>query len=544
VSAPTGAIQKSSGQGLPETGTLDGPRTKAAHLRRRSAGRGRAIVVLCGCIAALLLSPLVLLALDAHSAGWSEIQRVLFRSRSVLLLRHTVLLTLLVVVLAACLGVITAWCTERTRLPARRLWTVLLVLPVAIPDDVVGYAWHTAYPTMSGLAAATLVMTLGTYPLVYLPVAAALRRSDPAMQDTAHSLGAGSLKTYLKITLPLIRTAILGGCVLVALTTISEYGTFEIVRYETFTTEIFTEFQLNSRAAAALSVPLVCLALLVLAADAIVPSRTATRIAPSRTPVRASLGWITAPVLAGLFGLIVLAIGFPIATVVYWIAQSQHTTLPAAATLGQATWNSLIYSALGASAAVVLALPVALIAFRRSSSLRLNLQRSTYIPLALPGVVVALSLVYFATHYAFGLYQTSALVIVAYAIMHFPLALVCIRASVAQAPARLADVGQSLGRGPVAVFMRVTLPLLAPGLLAGFCLVFLFAVTELTATLLLAPIGVQTLATQFWAYQSEVAYGAAAPYALAIIVLAALPAAVLALWFDRDRGPQPQLAPL
>ncbi|MGA9285596.1 MAG: iron ABC transporter permease [Solirubrobacteraceae bacterium] len=544
MSAPTGAIQKSPGRGLGGTHARNAPRAKARRLYRRGAGQGRAVVVLCAFIAALLLSPLILLALDAHSAGWSEIHRVLFRSRSALLLRHTVLLTLLVAVLAAGLGVITAWCTERTKLPARRLWTVLLVLPVAIPDDVVGYAWHSAYPSMSGLAAATLVMTLGTYPLVYLPVAAALRRSDPAMQDTSHSLGAGSIKTFVKVTLPLIRTAILGGCVLVALTTISEYGTFEIVRYETFTTEIFTEFQLNGRAAAALSVPLVCLALLVLAADGIVPSRTATRTAPSRTPVRASLGWITAPVLVGLCGLIVLAIGFPIATVVYWIAQSQHTTLPAAATLGQATWNSLIYSALGASAAVVLALPVALIAFRRSSLLRLNLQRSTYVPLALPGVVVALSLVYFATHYAFGLYQTSALVIVAYAIMHFPLALVCIRASVAQAPARLADVGQSLGRGPVVVFLRVTLPLLAPGLLAGFCLVFLFAVTELTATLLLAPIGVQTLATQFWAYQSEVAYGAAAPYALAIIALAAVPAAVLALWFDRDRGLQPQLAPL
>jgi iron(III) transport system permease protein len=74
--------------------------------------------------------------------------------------------------------------------------------------------------------------------------------------------------------------------------------------------------------------------------------------------------------------------------------------------------------------------------------------------------------------------------------------------------------------------------------------VFLTAVTELTATLLLAPIGVQTLATQFWAYQSAVAYGAAAPYALFIVALAVVPAAVLALWFDRGRDAQPQLAPV
>ncbi|HXC45094.1 MAG TPA: iron ABC transporter permease [Solirubrobacteraceae bacterium] len=511
-------------------------------LRRRRAGRSCAVAVLGVCIAAFLLSPLALLAIDAHSAGWREIHHVLLRSRSYLLLRHTIVLTLLVAALAAVLGVATAWCTERTRLPARRVWTVLLVLPIAIPDDVVGYAWHSTFPGMSGLAAATLVMTLGTYPLVYLPVAAALRRSDPAMQDTAHSLGVGRMRTFARVTLPLIRTAVMGGCVLVALTTISEYGTFEIVRYQTFTTEVFTEFQFNSRAAAALSVPLVCLALLVLAVDGIVPSRAATRLAPSRAAVRARLGRLVAPTVGALSALVGLAIGFPLAIVLYWMVQSQHTTLPAAATLGQATWNSLIYSVLGASAAVVLALPVALVSFRRVTHPRRMLQNSTYIPLALPGVVIALSLVFFATRYAYGLYQTSFLLIVAYAIMHFPLALVCIRASVAQAPARLADVGQSLGRGSTSVFVRVTLPLLAPGLLAGFCLVFLFAVTELTATLLLAPIGVQTLATQFWAYQSEVAYGAAAPYALLIIVLAALPAAVLALWFDRGRF-QPQLAP-
>jgi len=89
----------------------------------------------------------------------------------------------------------------------------------------------------------------------------------------------------------------------------------------------------------------------------------------------------------------------------------------------------------------------------------------------------------------------------------------------------------------------VTLPLLAPGLLAGFCLVFLTAVTELTATLVLAPIGVQTLATQFWAFQSEVAYGAAAPYALMIIALAMIPGAVLGLWFDRDRSERASLVP-
>ena len=226
-------------------------------------------------IALTLLLPLVLLGLDAHAAGWAEIHRVLFRQRSLVLLEHTVAISVLVVVFAAVIGVATAWCTERVRLPGRRLWTVLLVLPVAIPDFVVGYAWHSIDPTINGLLGATLVMTLGTYPLVYLPVAAALRRTDPAMEDTAHSLGAGPVSTFFRVTLPLIRTAVLGGCVLVVLTVISEYGVFEILRFQTFTTEIFTEFQFDSQAAGALSVPLVCLGLLVLAVDGIIPRRAA-----------------------------------------------------------------------------------------------------------------------------------------------------------------------------------------------------------------------------------------------------------------------------
>jgi iron(III) transport system permease protein len=330
----------------------------------------------------------------------------------------------------------------------------------------------------------------------------------------------------------------------VVLAVISEYGAFEIVRYQTFTTEIFTEFQFDAQAAAALSIPLVLLALLVLAIDGSIPRRpTTARVTPARAAGPVPLRWGTVGMLGGLSALVVLGVGVPIGTLVYWILQSQHATLPATATLAQATWSTVTYSAWGALCAVVLALPVALMTFRRSTRPRIVLERSTYLTQALPGVVIALSLVFFAIHYAYGVYQSSVLLVAAYAILHFPLALVCVKASVSLAPARLADVGRSLGKGPVSVFIRVTLPLLAPGLAAGFCLVFLTAITELTATLILAPIGVETLATQFWAYQSEVAYGAAAPYALVIVALAVVPGAFLALWFDRDRGGHTEVAP-
>jgi iron(III) transport system permease protein len=508
------------------------------HPVRRARSGPPWLVALSVVIALSLLSPLVLVGLDAQQAGWTEIHRVLFRAYSRQLLIDTVELSVVVTALTAVIGTAAAWCTERTTLPLRRVWTVPLVLPVAIPDFVVGYAWHSLDPSLIGLRAAALVMTLSTYPLVYLPVAAALRRADPGLEEAARSLGAGRVATFLRVTVPQIRPALVGGCLVVVLTLLSEYGTFEIVHFQTFTTEIFTEFQFDQPAASALSVPLVALGLLVLTGESLIGRRKqVSRTGPhaARVARRRHLGHATVPALAAVTVLVGLAVGVPIGTLVYWMQRSQHTTLPAAATLGQATWSTLSYSALGALVAVVLALPVGIMAVRRSSATRRVIERSTYVTQSLPGVVIALSLVFFAIRYVYPLYQTSPLLVAAYAILHFPLALVCVKASVAQAPPRLADVGCSFGRRRVTVFARVTLPLIAPGLLAGLCLVFLTAATELTATLVLAPTGIQTLATQFWAYQSEAAYGAAAPYALVIIAIAAVPGALLGLWFDHER---------
>jgi iron(III) transport system permease protein len=192
-----------------------------------------------------------------------------------------------------------------------------------------------------------------------------------------------------------------------------------------------------------------------------------------------------------------------------------------------------LYSAAAAAIATILALPVALLAVRSPTRPVRLLERSTYIVQGLPGLVIALALVFFALHYLPFVYQTSGLLIGAYAIVFFPLAYVAVRASVMQAPVALEEIARSLGQRPLAVRWRVTLPLIAPGLAAAFCLVFLSAVTELTATLILVPTGVETLATQFWAYTGNVSYGAAAPYAAAMVAISVLPGALLGRWFDR-----------
>jgi iron(III) transport system permease protein len=207
--------------------------------------------------------------------------------------------------------------------------------------------------------------------------------------------------------------------------------------------------------------------------------------------------------------------------------------LPETASVATAAVHTVGYSAAAAVIATIAALPVALLAVRSPSRVVRLLERSTYMVQGLPGLVIALALVFFCLHYLAFIYQTSFLLVAAYAILFFPLAYVCVRASVLQAPEGLEEVARSLGARPLAVRLRVTLPLVAPGLVAAFCLVFLSAVTELTATLILVPTGVETLATQFWAFTGNVSYGAAAPYAAAMVAISIAPGILLSRWFDR-----------
>jgi len=489
-------------------------------------------------VAAALLAPLAFLLVEAHGAGVSTVAHLIWRPLTRSLLWNTVRLTVVVTFLCAVIGTLTAWCVERTDLPGRHVWAVLVVVPFAIPDFVVSFGWASLFTWVQGFGGAVLVMTLAVYPLVYLPVAASLRSADPAQEEVARSLGLGRVATFVRVTVAQARGAILGGCVLVALVILAEYGAFEILGYQTFTTEIFTEFQIsfNVPTACALSLVLVVLGALVLGGDLFARGRgrvVRTASLAQRVIPRQRLGRATVPVLVGFTTLVALALGLPVASAVYWMLRGGSHPLGGVSLL-DATWHTALYSASAAALATSAALPVAVLAVRHPGTGARLLERSTFVVMTMPGVVVAFALSYFSTRYlgSFGS-QTAGLLIVAYALLFFPLALVGVRASVTHAPASLEEVARSLGQSRRSVFRRVTLPLVAPGLAAAFSLVFLAAVTELTATLLLIPTGVQTLATQFWAYQQNLSYAQAAPFALVIIAIAAVPSYVLGRFFDR-----------
>ncbi|MFY9782780.1 MAG: ABC transporter permease subunit, partial [Acidimicrobiales bacterium] len=252
-----------------------------------------------------------------------------------------------------------------------------------------------------------------------------------------------------------------------------------------------------------------------------------------RVLTRRRLGRMKYPVLLAFTLLVVLALGVPIGSSIYCMFEGGAGGIGGVSLVSAALYTAG-YSAAAGLLATLMALPVALLVVRRPTRVNRVLTRTTFLVLAMPGLVVALALSYFSEQHADGFgYQSAPMLIFAYALMFFPLALVGVRASVAQAPVVLEEVAASLGVGRRDVLRRVTLPLIAPGLGAAFCLVFLSAVTELTATLILIPTGVQTLATQFWAYQQNLSYGQAAPFALVMIAIAAGPAYLLGRFFDR-----------
>jgi iron(III) transport system permease protein len=425
----------------------------------------------------------------------------------------------------AVLGTGAAWLVERTTLPGRRVWHLLSAAPLAVPAFVISFGWASLTSAVQGYRGALLIVALAYYPLVYLPVGATLRGLDPALEESARSLGLGPWRTFARVVLPQLRPAVLGGSLLVGLHLLAEFGALQMLRFPTFTTAIYDQYRssFNGPAANMLASVLVLYCVLLVTAELRLRGRRRyARLGPgaARTAAPVRLGRLTVPAVAGLGTVSALALGVPLASLIRWLFIGASTAFPAAElTAAAATATGL--GLVAALSTTVLALPVAWLAVRHPGRAGAILERSTYTANALPGIVVALALVTVSIRLLPAVYQTTWLLVTAYSIMFLPRATVAARSAIAQAPPVLDDVAHALGAGPPATWRRVTLPLIAPGIGAGAVLVFLAVVTELTATLLLSPTGTHTLATQFWSNVHDVDYGAAAPYAGLMVLLSA-----------------------
>jgi iron(III) transport system permease protein len=201
----------------------------------------------------------------------------------------------------------------------------------------------------------------------------------------------------------------------------------------------------------------------------------------------------------------------------YWLTQPGAAAVTPADVspelLFDATLSSLGFGLAAAVLTTLLVVPLAFLLVRYPGRLATLFERTVFLAQGIPGLVIALAIVSLAVHALQPLYQSAALLVIAYAILFLPLALVSVRAALMQAQPRLEETARALGLGWSQTLVRVLLPLAGPGLGAAAAMVFISVVTELNATLLLSPIGTQTLATQVWSDTSTMAFAAAAPYA-------------------------------
>ncbi|WP_118181676.1 ABC transporter permease [Paraburkholderia phosphatilytica] len=520
--------------------SVGAPAPLPAQTRRRAP---RTLFAAAAVGALLVLLPLALTVWRAASFGIDDAVDLLYRPLVGELLANTLLITVSATLAAAVVGTAAAWFIERTRLPGRRLWAVLMAAPLAMPAFVSSYAWVSLSLDLQDFGGALLVITSGYFPLVYLPVAAALRGMDPALEESARVLGCGRWETFVRVVLPQLRPALLGGMLLVALGVLSEFGAFQLLRFRTFTTEIYAEYRtsFDGGGASMLACVLIVLCLIVLAVEFRV--RGTARYerldrGARRAAKRYELGawrWL----VAGGFAVVSIAtLGVPLGMIGYWLTQeSSAAVTPADVSpelLLNTTLTSLEYGLVAALLATVLALPLALLLVRFPGRVATLLERTVFLAQGVPGIVIALAIVSLAVHALEPLYQSTTLLIIAYAILFLPLALVSVRAALAQAQPRLEDTARALGLDWLQTCLRVMLPLAGPGLGAAAAMVFISVVTELNATLLLSPIDTHTLATQVWSDTSQLAFAAAAPYAALLTGLSLFASGLLFLLLGRS----------
>ncbi|MGD2026704.1 MAG: iron ABC transporter permease [Anaerolineales bacterium] len=506
--------------------------------------------------AGAVLLPILYLLLRASQA--EGVLDLILRSSTLATLGRSVWLAFAVTSGSVALALPIAWLTTRTDLPLRRLWVVLTALPIVIPSYVGAYLlvstigprgmvqnWLEPFgierlPEIYGFPGAFYILTILSYPYVLLSVRAALQNLDPTQEEAARGLGLSPWQTFWRVTLPQLRPAITGGGLLVALYVLRDFGAVSVMRYNTFTRVIYIQYSstFDRTAAAVLALVLVTLTLILLLLEQ--KTRGGARYYSSSATIQRKPGIIKlkrwkAPAVVFVSVVVIAGVAIPALNLFYWLVRGLLGG-EVISDLWIATRNSISASGLAAAGTLLAALPVAIVSVRYPNRASKIIERVTYIAFALPGIVIALALVFFGANYASLLYQTLPLLVFAYLILFLPEATGAVRASLLQVHPNMEEAGRSLGHHPLQVFRKITLPLVRPGIGAGAALVFLTTMKELPATLILAPIGFKTLATGVWGAVSEAFFAQAAAPALLIVLVSSLPTAILIFKENKPRN--------
>ena len=507
-------------------------------------------------IALLLILPLFYLVIRALGVGDRAIE-LLFNRRTLSIIINSAGLAIGVTFFSLLIALPLAWFTVRTELPGRRIWIVLTTLPLVFPSYVGGYAFVAMagprgllqqwleplgverLPSIYGTFGAMLVLTLFTYPYLLLNIRAGLRHLDPVLEEAARGLGYSAWETFWRMTLPALRPSISAGSLLVSLYVLSDFGAVSILQFNSFTRAIYVQYQnsFDRSLAALFSMLLVVMTILLLFGARHIQGtwdqQRSGNVGIARKQRRSALGRWTWPVQSFFAIIVLLSLFIPTSVIVYWLVRGLYAGESLLPVWG-AIWHSLQAASLAALGAVTLALPIAYLSVRYPSPYSTLISRTAYLGYGLPGIVIALSLVFFGARYAPILYQTLLILIFAYVVRFLPQALGTMRNSLMQIDTKLEEAARGLGLNRRAVLWHVIIPLLRPGVFAGAALVFLTTIKELPVTLLLGPTGFSTLATQVWSATDEAFFARAA--APALLILAVSTASIFIILKEEERG--------
>lgn len=495
-------------------------------------------------VAAVVAVPFVYLLTKTLGSG-AEALEILLRWRTMEIITRSLLLAFTVTVMSVLISVPLAWLIFRVNIPVRRFWLAVTVIPAVIPSYVGGFVMVAAFgpkgmfqqllshigverlPEIYGFGGAAIVLTLLRYPYMLLPVSASLSRLDASLEESSRSLGHGMFSTFFRVVLPQLKPAIATGCVFTSLAALTDFGAVSLLRYETFTWAIYLQYKsaFNIDVAAVLSfvVLLIALFFLVIEDRSRNPASYYSRgFVKRKTTSLIEPGMWTIPAFSFLSLMVLLSLIIPSSVLLYWLVRgiSSGQEFPH---IVKMVYNSVYISLIAGLITVIVAFPVAYLSSRYNGKTVKLIERVTHIGFALPGIVVALSLVYFGIRYLEPLYQTHMLLIAAYVILFLPVCTGTMRNLILQINPNIEDAARSLGRNRFSVIKNITLPLIKPGIVAGFILSFLLTLRELPATLILSPFGFRTLATGIWSATSETFLAQGAMYSLILMITASVP---------------------
>ena len=476
---------------------------------------------------------------------------VLFSEQTLSPLMRTINLTVLVTLSAAILGTGLAWLTIRTDMPSRRILKIILPLPLVFPTFVGAAAFiRTLNPgglannlvekigiektlELHGLFGAWLVLTLFTYPYVFLPVAARLKNLSSSLEESARLLGDSSWSTFRKVVLPQIASSLLAGSLLVFLYTISDFGAVQFMRYDTLTRAIWTTRLNNQPVSFALALILLTLAAVAVIIETFVSRRFRKPDATTQVEtVLISLGKWKPIAITASWLIVFLALITPTIALGDWAADGLLREFRGGRPLFidfkdiiEPTINTAWISMLTALIAAAIVLPVSYLVAKYRSSIGNTANAIMTSTFAMPGLLIALSMFFWTLKTSWAaehLRGTIIILIFAYLVRFSAQALGPAKASVASIPPSLEDASQVLGASKFKRFFTIDIPVVTPGLLAGSGLVLMSTMKELPITLLVAPFEFPTLTTKIFQSFEDAFVAEGGLLALILVLLSAI----------------------